>query len=171
MTVAASPAGFVTPAYEQRSLGDLVPAVAAALGHPLAGPTVGLGLPEASAYVVLLVDGMGAEQLRRYAHAAPFLGSLLDGQPPLTAGVPTTTATSLTSLGTALPPGAHGLVGFTSRIPGTDGLLNALNWDKSVDPLEWQPHPTALGRAQRDGVRACTRCSRDGSSRVRHRYL
>ena len=58
--------------------------------------------------------------------------------------MPSTTATSLTSLGTGLPPGAHGLVGFTSRVPGTDQLLNALLWDKDVDPLEWQPHPTGV---------------------------
>ncbi len=55
--------------------------------------------------------------------------------------MPSTTATSLTSLGTGLPPGAHGLVGFTARIPGTDRLLNHLGWDKHVDPLEWQPNP------------------------------
>ena len=70
----------------------------------------------------------------RYADAAPYLSSLLGRQEPGTAGVPSTTATSLTSLGTALPPGAHGLVGFTSRIPGTDRLLNALAWDKQRRP-------------------------------------
>ena len=63
---------------------------------------------------------------------------------PGTAGVPSTTATSLTSLGTGLTPGAHGLVGFTARVPGTDQLLNQLFWDQDVDPLEWQPHPTAF---------------------------
>ena len=31
-------------------------------------------------------------------------------------------------------------------MPGTDRLLNALLWDKDVDPLEWQPHPTAFAR-------------------------
>ena len=66
--------------------------------------------------------------------------------------MPSTTATSLTSLGTALTPGTHGVVGFTSRIPGTDDLLNALMWSKSVDPREWQPHPTALGRLAAAGV-------------------
>ena len=68
--------------------------------------------------------------------------------------MPSTTATSLTSLGTGLPPGAHGLVGFTSRIPGTDTLLNALHWDKAVDPVEWQPHPTAFARLAAAGVDA-----------------
>jgi hypothetical protein len=72
---------------------------------------------------------------------------------PATAGVPSTTATSLTSFGTGLTPGAHGLVGFTSRIPGTDRLLNALWWDKDIDPLEWQPNPTAFSSLAGRGVR------------------
>ena len=38
-------------------------------------------------------------------------------------------------------------------MPGTDRLLNALFWDKSVDPLEWQPHPTAFSRLTDAGVR------------------
>ena len=149
------PAAFVEPAYDDHSLADLVPAVAGALGHPfdgVAGPS-GLVLPPAPAYVVFLVDGLGAELLRRHRHSAPWLASLLDhADATLTAGVPSTTATSLTSLGTALPPGAHGLVGFTSRIPGTDDLLNALTWSKGVDPVEWQPHPTAFARLAGAGV-------------------
>jgi predicted AlkP superfamily pyrophosphatase or phosphodiesterase len=68
--------------------------------------------------------------------------------------VPSTTATSLTSLGTALTPGQHGLVGYTSRVPGTDRLLNALMWDKQVDPLEWQPHETGFARLRAAGVHA-----------------
>ncbi len=144
--------GFVAPAYHQRSLGDVVPAVAAALGSPIGEPPSRLLLPEASSYVVFLVDGLGAELLERYAHAAPFLSSLLVEQEVATSGVPSTTATSLTSFGTGLTPGAHGLVGFTSRIPGTDDLLNALFWDKRVDPLEWQPHPTAFARLGAAGV-------------------
>ncbi|GGD19441.1 alkaline phosphatase family protein [Nocardioides daphniae] len=145
-------AGFVEPAYGSRSLVDVVPAVASALGRPLAGSSTSLVLPEAASYVVFLVDGMGAELLRRYAHAAPFLTSLLAEQEPATAGVPSTTVTSLTSLGTALTPGTHGMVGYTSRIPGTDRLLNGLQWDRTVDPTEWQPHQTAFSRLGAAGV-------------------
>jgi hypothetical protein len=155
-------AGFVEPAYRSRSLADVVPAVAVALGQPLGQPlghpldlplgeAAGLTLPPAPSYVVFLVDGLGSELLHRYAHAAPFLSALADRE-PATAGVPSTTATSLTSLGTGLPPGAHGLVGFTSRVPGTNTLLNALQWDRDVDPVEWQPHPTAFARLAGLGV-------------------
>ena len=142
----------VQPAYQQRSLADVVPAVAEALGCSIGEPPGRMVLPPAGSYVVFLVDGLGAVQLRRHAHAAPYLAAMLDGQETATAGVPSTTATSLTSLGTGLPPGTHGLVGFTSRIPGTDQLLNALHWNKSVDPTQWQPHPTAFARLAGAGV-------------------
>jgi hypothetical protein len=143
---------FVDPAYEERSLGDVLPAVALALGVDAGLPPTALELPPAQAYVVFLVDGLGYELLRDHEEHAPFLHSLLDGVPPATAGVPSTTATSLTSLGTALMPGSHGVVGFTSRIPGTEELLNALMWSKSVDPRQWQPHPTAFDRLSAAGV-------------------
>ncbi len=157
-------AAFVEPAYGRRSLGDVVPAVARALG--LTGPAVraaptDLELPGAPAYVVLLVDGLGARLLERYSHAAPYLSELLAGQAPLTAGVPSTTATSLTSLGTGLVPGAHGLVGFTARVPGTDKLLNHLFWDQDVDPLEWQPHPTAFAGLRAAGADVTVVSKRD----------
>ena len=144
---------FVEPAYGRRGLGDVVPAIGHALGTDVLTAPTGLVLPEAPAFVLFLVDGLGSQLLKRHAATAPYLSSLLADTEPGTAGVPSTTATSLTSLGTGLTPGTHGLVGFTSRIPGTDKLLNALFWDKSVDPLEWQPHPTAFSRLTDAGVR------------------
>ncbi|WP_340538808.1 alkaline phosphatase family protein [Nocardioides sp. GXZ039] len=150
-------AGFVEPDYGRRSLADVVPAIGRALGvgDRDATPDDALVLPPAPAYVLFLVDGLGARLLARYAHAAPYLSGLLaqsaDGGSG-TAGVPSTTATSLTSLGTGLPPGAHGLVGFTARVPGTDRLLNHLAWDAQVDPAEWQPHPTAFGTLAASGA-------------------
>ena len=143
---------FVEPAYGRRSLADVMPAVAAALGSPLAHTPTGLTLPDAPAYVVFLIDGLGARLLQRYAHAAPYLSALLAEAEPGTAGVPSTTATSLTSFGTGLAPGAHGLVGFTARIPGTESLLNHLWWDQNVDPMEWQPHPTSFSTLAAAGI-------------------
>lgn len=144
------------PAYGERSIADVVPAVARALGKPLDPPgSAGaageaLVLPSAPAYVVLLVDGLGQQLLQRYAHAAPFLTSLRGASG--TAGVPSTTATSLTSLGTGLTPGQHGLVGYTARVPETGELLNHLQWDRDVDPLAYQPHATAFDRLSASGI-------------------
>lgn len=170
------PESFLDPAYGERSIGDVVPAVATALGVAervgLAAPSR-LELPEAPAYVVFLIDGLGSRQLARYGYAAPYLSSLAQDQPPGTCGVPSTTTTSLTSLGTGLVPGVHGLVGFTSRIPDTDRLLSPLRWDKRVDPLEWQPHETAFGRLMTAGVEVRVVNKREfrdsGLTRVAHR--
>jgi hypothetical protein len=165
VTAAPPAAGFVEPAYGDRSLGDVLPAVARALGVDLGTTPTGLQLPEAGSYVVFLVDGLGHELLGAHRDEAPFLHGLLAGSTPATVGVPSTTATSLTSLGTALTPGTHGVVGFTSRIPGTDHLLNALMWSKEVDPLLWQPHTTAFARLAALGVRTTTVNKREfGSS-------
>lgn len=143
-------ADFVPPAYDGRSLSGVLPAVAAALGAGDGFEPTTLRLPEARAYVVLLIDGLGYELLAEHPDEAPFLHSHLGA--PATVGVPSTTATSLTSLGTGLPPGAHGVVGFTSRVPGTGRLLNALAWDRSVDAEQWQPHATAYERLAHAGL-------------------
>jgi hypothetical protein len=141
---------FVEPSYGTRSLGDVLPAVATALGVDVGFHDTTLVLPPARHYVVFLVDGLGHRLVADHEEQAPYLHSLL--REPGHAGVPSTTATSLTSLGTALTPGQHGMVGYTSRIPGTDRLLNALTWDKQVDPLQWQPHDTAFARLRAAGV-------------------
>jgi Type I phosphodiesterase / nucleotide pyrophosphatase len=136
------------PAYGERSLSDVLPSVAAALGVP--GEPNTLDLPAGPRYAVLLLDGLGWNLLRRHADLAPYLSSL-PGR-VLTAGVPSTTAASLTSLGTGLPPGSHGIVGYSSIVPETGALLNALAWDAPVDPRRWQPHRTVFERIAAAGV-------------------
>jgi hypothetical protein len=144
------------PQYGSASLTELLPSAVAAVCTGSWGVEEFdnvLGLPDANAYVVLLIDGMGLELLREHPSQAPYLTSLgLDRI--LTSGVPSTTVTSIASLCTGLPPGQHGLVGFTSRIPGTDELLDALRWDGRVDPITYQPHATVFGRARSAGVAA-----------------
>jgi hypothetical protein len=134
------------PRYGEGAISDVLPAILAAIGVR-DEPDV-FGLPRARGYCVLLIDGLGWNLLRRHTADAPFLASLLPDARPLSVGAPSTTATSLTSFGTGLPPGRHGVVGYTSRRPGTtDVLLNALTWDPQVDPIAYQPHPTVFERA------------------------
>jgi hypothetical protein len=154
--VLLDPASAPAPAYGTASLCDLLPAVARGLGVP-GVPETGLALPPADRVCVFLVDGLGWELLRAHPDHAPFLTSLLpsslaaSGQ-PLTAGFPATTATSLASVGTGLPPGAHGLAGYTVRIPGERRLMNQLRWQPHVTPRSWQPYPTVFQLADRAGV-------------------
>ncbi|MDX6276137.1 MAG: hypothetical protein QOJ72_265, partial [Nocardioidaceae bacterium] len=133
----------------RHTIDRVMPSVAAALGAPGFGNP--LSLPEAARYVVLLVDGLGQTLLEENADAAPFLSSLT-GVPDVVCGVPSTTVTSLTSLGTGLSAGEHGMVGYTSRVPETGQRFNALKWDQPVDPLLWQPHPTVLERLRASGI-------------------
>ncbi len=149
------------PAYGRSSLSDLLPSVGAHLGVP-GCPEDLVGLPGAQRYVVLLVDGLGWSLLTRAVRDAPYLASLLGGAQAgpgqsgragtLSVGVPSTTATSLTSLGTGLPPGQHGVVGYTSRIPATGEILNALTWKSALAPRTYQPRPTVFERAAAAGV-------------------
>lgn len=145
------------PAYGAGSLSDLLPAVLASLG--VEGEPDVLGLSETARAVVLLVDGLGAQLLRRHAGEAPFLSSLTSR--PLTAGFPATTVTSLSSLGTGLPPGEHGLTGYTSWVPEVDVSVGWLGWTpvgsgedlrERLVPERVQPHRTAFERAVDAGV-------------------
>lgn len=142
------------PAYGEAALADVTPSLLGALGVP--GERNVLGLPPVRRACVLLVDGLGWEQLRVAAEAAPYLSSLAvaDAARVITAGFPATTATSLGSLGTGLPPGEHGLLGLRVAIPGGARLMNCLRWDDRVDPGQWQPRATVFERAEAGGVAA-----------------
>jgi hypothetical protein len=142
----------VLPAYGQSTLADLSQSVLASLGVPETANV--LGLPQVRRVCLLVVDGLGWDLLRAHRSAAPFLSGLMETGCWLTAGFPATTVTSLGSLGTGLPPGQHGLLGYQVRVPPTSRLLNALRWDKAVDPIEWQPEPTIFERAAAAGIAA-----------------
>jgi hypothetical protein len=147
--------GWPSVSYDGRSLSGLLPSVLEALGVP--GCDAPLGLEPTSRACVFLVDGLGLAQLLDHAEHAPYLSGLVadadPGRAALSAGFPATTATSMGSLGTGLPPGSHGLLGYELAIPGSDRVLNALRWDlDAVDPLAWQPRRTVFERAADAGV-------------------
>jgi predicted AlkP superfamily pyrophosphatase or phosphodiesterase len=82
--------------------------------------------------LVLVLDGLGWEQLQERRLVAPNLAGMAGG--PITTVAPSTTATALTSLTTGAPPAAHGVVGYRIRIPGVageDAVLNVLRWTTS----------------------------------------
>ncbi|MDO3704618.1 alkaline phosphatase family protein [Micromonospora sp. C28SCA-DRY-2] len=152
---APDPLAVVAPRYGTGSLADVLPSALAVLGVP--GATDPLRLIEALDGVrriaVLLVDGLGWYQIPTAARYAPTLAGLAAtvGR-PLTSGFPSTTPTSLVTLGTGAAPGAHGVLGFTVRVPGSDRVLNHIEWAADPAPLRWQPVRTQLERARAAGV-------------------
>ncbi|MGP3774776.1 alkaline phosphatase family protein [Streptomyces sp. SDT5-1] len=144
------------PAYGTGSLADLLPTLGAHLGLPGCDATIPELQPVDRA-CMFLIDGLGWEQLKAHPDEAPFLSSLISSSRggtgrPITAGYPATTATSLASVGTGLPPGAHGLPGYTVRNPETGELMNQLRWNPWTPPQVWQPYPTIFQRAHEAGV-------------------
>ncbi len=147
-----NPAGPLLPRYGEATLAELGPSLLGALGAP--GEANTLGLPPARRACLLVIDGMGWDLLDRHQDVAPFLAGLAARGRWLAAGFPATTVTSLSSLGTGLPPGRHGLLGYQVRDPRTGQLLNGLRWDKTVDPVAWQPQATIFERAAAAGISA-----------------
>jgi hypothetical protein len=121
-------------------LDGLVPGLVAALQGRIADHPLPLR-DRPDAVVLLVVDGLGRRLLDRHRDVAPTLaaapGTTLD------APFPTTTATSLTTLGTARSPGEHGIVGYALRPPSHERRLVTLTWS-------WDRQD--LGRDARDEV-------------------
>jgi Type I phosphodiesterase / nucleotide pyrophosphatase len=137
------------PRYGSASLPDLLPSLLAGMG--VAGEPATLALPPAPRVVVLLIDGLGAEQLA-VAEDAPFLTARFDPAAAIDAGFPATTPVSLTSLGSGVPPGVHGLTGFFMRRPEDGVVLNLLHLPPELAPRDLQPLSTAFERAVAAGV-------------------
>ena len=149
------------PRYGEASLADLTPSILAALG--VAEFDNVLGIPGCHSACLLVLDGLGWELLRANAAEAPFLTSLAVQGKAITAGFPSTTVASVASIGSGLPPGEHGLVGFTMALPGHSRAMNVLRWNvygashptdlsHKVEPERLQPRRTALEAASEAGL-------------------
>jgi hypothetical protein len=148
------------------SICDVLPAAAALLGVPGAvdrlalADSVGLGdlADQIDRVAVVLVDALGWYLLPELAGDAPLLASVLAGGTgrlsQLACTFPSTTPTSLVSLGTGAQPGEHGILGFTLNIPGTERVLNHIRWRDDPPHDQWQPLPTWFERVQQAGFSA-----------------
>jgi hypothetical protein len=100
--------------------------------------------------VLLILDGLGWDQLRAHGELMPVLGGL-DGS-AISTVAPTTTATALCSIATGLTPGEHGLIGYRVLIQGE--VVNILRWTapsgdrrRAMRPTDVQPVVPFLGAA------------------------
>lgn len=79
---------------------------------------------EADRVLLLVLDGLGWEQLEARRLLAPMLSSMVGG--PILTVAPSTTSTAMTSITTGLTPGEHGVVGY--RVAVDSAVLNVLRW-------------------------------------------
>jgi hypothetical protein len=132
-------------------LADLTNSIFNSLSVSQTIDTLGIGSLE-QRECLILIDGLGQDGLDRYGEGFKIFSQLKQVK-KLSANFPSTTATSLSTLGTGVLPGVHGMLGYTVRVPRSDNrLLNALKWDERVDPVMWQKVPTLFERAVADGV-------------------
>ena len=146
-----TPPPFALPDHGGGSLSDVLPAALTALGRP--GERPGPDLPPCDRIVVALIDGLGWSALLAHPNEAPFLTSLLatPWSRRITTVFPSTTPIALTSLGTGLTPGEHGITGLLLRLP-TGQLVNTLAIPAETDLRALQPRPTVFERVSGDGV-------------------
>ncbi|WP_062316390.1 alkaline phosphatase family protein [Demequina maris] len=150
-------AGLSLPAYGGLELGAVLPGALAAVGAANAvaardaeADRLRLGIPRADHVVVVLLDGLGHHQLDARKGHAPFLRSTESGI--ITAGFPTTTATSLALFGTGRASGATGMTGYTAHNPATGAAANLVSWEGAGDPDDWQREPSLMRVAHEGGL-------------------
>ncbi|HEX9765160.1 MAG TPA: alkaline phosphatase family protein [Nitriliruptorales bacterium] len=146
------------PAYGERTLADLTSTVLARLD--VAGAERRLDIELTDRVILLVLDGLGRWLLDEHAADAPWLHAHTVAT--LDAVFPTTTSTSLTSIGTGLVPGQHGVLG--SSIAWDGAPLDLLHWCRGTWPTDFtpalddapperlQPRRTAFERAEAAGV-------------------
>jgi Type I phosphodiesterase / nucleotide pyrophosphatase/PglZ domain len=143
---------FLVPDYGGRCLTELVPVLMRLdeLRSRGAVPDwLPAGVAEASKVALLVLDGLGADQLAARPSIAPTMTAMHHAT--LTSVAPTTTAAALTSIVTGRPPAEHGIVGYRVRV-GSE-VLNVLRWTTpsgdardDVRPRAFQQLPPFLGQ-------------------------
>ncbi len=145
------------PAYRGACIANLVPTLITGQDPPDADPGWIPSIARRAEQVVLLVlDGLGWEQLRSRPHLAPTLAGADGSERPITSVAPTTTACALTSITTGRPPSDHGLLGY--RLALDDQILNVLRWTlgsgaardvrRDVPARRLQPYPSFAGASR-----------------------
>lgn len=137
------------PAYGRGCVTELIPTLLDPAREPEDDGIVGPEIVDAGAVVVLVLDGLGWNQLRARSALAPTLASMAGGA--VTTVAPSTTATALTSISTGTAPGVHGVVGYRIDVEGE--VLNALRWTtprgdarERIVPGTFQPEAAFLGQ-------------------------
>ena len=128
-------------------LGDvLISSLAAVKGQPNS-----LGLTGKKSVVVILIDGLGTENLKGAGAHASFLNS--QKSLPASSFFPATTATSLVSLATGAHPCDTGFVGYQVLDLGNARSMNLLSgWQSEAEARDYQTVLTVSETCLEEGI-------------------
>jgi len=145
----------VLPDFAGPGIQSVVPALLEHLARPGAAPLapwIPAPVAEATQIVLLVLDGLGSEQLAARRGIAPVLAGAVGS--PITSVAPSTTACALTTLVTGRAPAEHGVVGYRLAVDGE--VMNILQWSlrgkdvrMSVPAPVFQPYPSFPGAVGR----------------------
>jgi hypothetical protein len=147
----------VRPDYTGACIANVVPALFGRLDPGAAGPDwLPPSVGRAAQVVLLVIDGLGWEQLRARSALAPTLNAAEGIDRAITSVAPSTTACALTSITTGRRPCHHGLLGY--RLALGDEILNVLRWTvgsgvardvrRTVPAHQFQPLPPFAGSSR-----------------------
>jgi predicted AlkP superfamily pyrophosphatase or phosphodiesterase len=150
VTTSAAADGPIIPDYGGANVRGIIPALLGPASWTTGMPAwMPAPVASARAVVLLVLDGLGWDQLQTRRELMPTVSAMAGG--PIHTVAPTTTATALTSITTGLTPAEHGLVGYRFVVGGE--VLNVLRWSvgdqavrRSHPPREVQPFEPFLGR-------------------------
>jgi len=122
-----------TDQYFGFGLAELSTSIFASLGVADAVDHMKLGESPTGRECFLLIDGMGVAALAQYGHLFPIF-SQLNSLTNISTYFPSTTAVSLSSVGTGVLPGVHGMLGLTLN-SDDDGLIHLVASNNSFTSL------------------------------------
>jgi hypothetical protein len=139
-----------------KTLGRLSDVFISALGS-ITGKNNRLGFKAADRVCVILVDGLGAENLRNAAGHAPFLNAALKASKSINTVFPSTTAAAITSFGVGARPSHHGVFGYSVFDRSSNEVRNLLSgWTADFEPEDFQSEESIPQLAIRSNVQSFT---------------
>ena len=139
-----------------KTLGRLSDVFISALGS-ITGKANRLGFAKSNKVCVILVDGLGSNNLRTAGGHAPFLNAALKGSKSINTVFPSTTASAITSFGVGATPSRHGILGY-SVYERESGLTRNLltGWGEGFEASTFQKLQTVSDMAVQSGVQSFT---------------
>lgn len=119
-------------------------------------PAVAASIPHGQSVVLVMFDGLGADQARSDPRFARSLVATLE------APFPTTTTVSMSTVATGRAPIGHGVLGHTMWLPELGEVVNILKWvtrdgrHTGVDTADFLPEPNLWERLAQAGIEPIT---------------